>query len=589
MRVADYIADLFVKELNISTVFMVTGGGAMFLNDGFGKHEEVNCIFNHHEQASAIGAEGYYRTCGKPAAVNITTGPGGLNTLTGLMGQWTDSIPAFYISGQVKSSTTIQSQDEADLRQLGDQEVDIVSVVKPLTKYAVTINDPKDIQKEIIKAFNIMMEGRKGPVWINIPIDVQSSDIEPDSLELFSIQSKNPSVNENELNQCLKKIESAERPLVVAGHGIQLADMRNDFIKLIRSTEIPVVTTFNGYDSISEDDSNYVGRIGTLGTRAGNYALQNSDCILFLGTRNNIRQVSYNWSSFAKNGYKIVVDIDPEEHKKNTMIPDLAIKADLKVFIDQIMGKLSYNNKKWLGWCKKLKNQYPVVLPEMYKCENLSPYYFMEKISDLFKDDEVVVAGNGTACVALFQAGKVKNNQRVFWNSGCASMGYALPASIGASYSLDNKKRIICITGDGSLQMNLQELATIGFNNLPITIFVLNNNGYSSIRQTQGNFFGTPLVGCDTNSGIGFPRLDKLAEAYGFNYELVTKKNIECFNLDTLIDNPRIIEVIIDPEARFQPKLSSKRLADGSIVSSELEDMFPFLDKEEHLSNMIVK
>jgi len=594
VKVSDYIAKRLVKY-GVKHIFMVTGGAAMHLNDSFGRAKKIKCIFNHHEQACAIAAEGYARVTGKLAVVNVTSGPGGLNTLTGVMGQWIDSVPVLYISGQVKKETTINSCPNIGLRQLGDQEVDIISIVRPITKFAVSVNNPKDIRQLLEKALHIATSGRPGPVWIDIPLDVQGAEVEYEDMFGYRSEQNNMGFGNKNIDVQIARaadlLRKSKRPVLIVGHGIRIAGAQKKFLSIIIKLKIPVVTTFNGFDLVSSDNPYFIGRIGTFGSRAGNFALQNSDFILSIGSRNNIRQVSYNWKTFARAAKKVIVDIDSAELRKPTLKPDLAINCDTGYFLEKFFkhsSKLS-NYDWWLEWCKKRKNKYPVVLPEYKKSKLVNPYYFMQKLTELIKKDNILVAGNASACVVLFQAGIVKENQRAFWNSGCASMGYELPAAIGACLA-NNKKDTICIAGDGSIQMNIQELQTIVYNKLPIKVFLLNNNGYVSMKQTQESFFGLPYVGCDPGSGVSFPSFTKIAKAYGLKVESIKGHNGMVDKIKGVLrfKGPVLCEVILEPNYKFQPRVSSKKLDDGRIISKPLEDMFPFLSRDEFRTNMLI-
>ena len=592
IKVTDYIAKR-LKEFGVKDVFMITGGGAMHLNDSLGKL--FNCIHNHHEQASAISAEGYSRVSGKLAVVNVTSGPGGLNTLTGVCGQWTDSISVLYLSGQVKFETTISSCPEIGLRQLGDQETDIISVVKPITKYAVMLTNAEDVRYELEKALEIATTGRPGPVWIDVPLNVQGAIIDETKLKEYKPQNLNPKKpSQKEIDLVVSKVRAAKRPVILAGHGVRISGAIRSLEKLLSNSNIPVVTTFNGTDVVTENNSNYVGRFGTLGSRAGNFAVQNSDLLITIGTRNNIRQISYNWQSYAREAFKIVVDIDPAELKKPTLVPDQAVCADANEFILSLtehLGNVKDVHSDWLDWCKERQKKYPTVLPEYYQLKGaVHPYVFAHRLSELMKESDICVAGNGSACVAGFQAMITKKNQRVFWNSGCATMGYDLPASIGACFA-NNKKSVICLCGDGSGQMNLQELQTIIHHQLPIKIFYLNNNGYISQRQTQDSFFNGFRVGADANSGVSFPNILKIGEAYGFRtFQIANHDQIDATLAEVLTLNvPVICEVLLPEDYKFAPKLASKKLDDGRMVSSPLEDLFPFLEREDFKSNLLIK
>ncbi len=594
IKLSDYIAKELVKY-GVRHVFMVSGGGSMHLNDSLGKHEKLEYICNHHEQASGIAAEGYSRLSGKLAVINVTTGPGGVNALNGVFGQWTDSVPALYISGQVKYETTLDSIQNSNLRQLGDQEVNIIAVVKPITKYAEMVKNPQDIKKILHKAIRLATTGRKGPTWIDIPINIQGAMI--DENNLIGDEEVEEEIDSNilgeQITEIISELKSAKRPVIVAGHGIRVSQTTEIFQQLLDKINIPFVTTFNGFDIAASDNPLYMGRIGTIGQRAGNFTLQNADLVLFLGTRNNIRQISYNWEMFARKAKKIIVDIDKAELNKPTIKADIAVHTDLKKFIPLLHEKIGaekITKKDWVQWCEVRKNKYdPAKNPEYKKSLGaINPYNFIQILTRSAKEGSVMVAGNGTACVALFQVGIVKKDQRIFWNSGDASMGYDLPAAIGACIAAD-KKDVICIAGDGSIMMNLQELQTVKHYNLPIKIFVLNNAGYSSIRQTQRNFFGEKLVACSPNSGVSVPDFAKIAAAF----ELPSVKIENSDNLESEIKaalatkGSLICEIMLDHDYIFQPKLSSEKLPDGRIISKPLEDMFPFLDREEFESNMI--
>ncbi len=597
IKVTDYIVKRLV-EYGVKHVFMITGGGAMHLNDSFGKCKEIEFICNHHEQASAIGAEGYARTSGKPGVVVVTSGPGGTNTLTGVIGQWLDSVPGLYLSGQVKRETTIERCREIGLRQLGDQEINIVDIVRPVTKCASVVSEPKEIRQLLEKSLYLATHGRPGPVWLDIPLDVQGALIDENSLQGFDPDqerslSTDPDL-QDKIAEVLHLLRKAERPVFLAGQGIRLAGAQGLFLETVEKMGIPVLSTFCGFDLIPTEHPLYIGRIGTIGNRAGNFALQNADLLLSVGSRNNIRQVSYNWSSFARSAAKIIVDIDQAELSKPTVKPDLAIRSDAGRFLEELdrqtEGEVLPDFQGWVEWCRARKERYPAVSQAHRVSQNaVNPYYFIEELTGLLGRDSVMVAGNGSACVVLFQAGKVKENQRIFWNSGCASMGYDLPAAIGACFA-NGKKDVVCIAGDGSLQMNIQELQTVAYHNLPIKIFVLNNNGYISIRQTQEAFFDARYVGCDSESGVGFPDIVKIAQAYGLVTEVIDGHRDLKDKIGRILaaSGPVVCDVKLSGDYRFEPKLSSERKADGRIVSKPLEDMYPFLDREEFKDNMLV-
>jgi acetolactate synthase-1/2/3 large subunit len=600
MRVADVIADRLFEH-GIRHVFLVTGGGAMHLNDAFGKHPGLRCVFFHHEQGCAIAAEGYVRATGRPVAVNVTTGPGGTNALTGLLGQWTDSVPVVYVSGQVKFETTVRSCPDIPLRQLGDQEVDILAVVRPLTKFAEVLVDPADAQGMVDRAFRAATTGRPGPVWIDVPMNVQGAPvflpsaqatredpIDPAALPASDLGAvAEPTFDGDEalrgVEQVVRALESARRPVLVAGHGIRLAGARALLQAVAEALDMPVLTTFNGFDLVPDDDGRWIGRIGTIGTRAGNFALQAADLVLFVGTRNNIRQVGYAWTETARHAVKVVVDIDRAELDKPTLRPDIAIHADAGVFLQALRDRLSAATlpreawAPWLAWCQERRRRHPVLRDHAaVPAGRINPYHFVDALTRLLGTGDTVVSANGTASIALFQAGVVRGEARMICNSGCASMGYDLPASIGAAIGTGG--RVVCLAGDGSLMMNLQELATLAHNRLPVKIFLLDNGGYASIRQSQKNHYGLPYVGCGPESGVGFPDFARLAQGFGLPSSLIADPDGVPGGIRDVLDapGPHLCVVRIDPDCPFAPKVSSERLPDGRMVSKPLDDMWPF-------------
>lgn len=598
IRVADYVAD-FLVEHGINHVFTVTGGGAMHLNDALGKKEGLESVYNHHEQACSMAAEGYARLSGKVAAVCVTTGPGGTNAITGVMGAWVDSIPMLVISGQVRYDTTVHSTG-LPLRALGDQEFDIVTTVTNMTKYAVMVTEAESIRYHLERSLYLATHGRQGPCWLDIPLNIQAAPIDPEALSgydpLEDAAEIPAPVTLDTGYTVLQLIKKSKRPVIMAGSGIRLAGAHNKFLELVEKLQIPVVTPWNSHDNIWNDHPLFAGRPGNLGERVGNFVVQNSDLLISIGCRLSIRQVGYNWKTFAREAYKIMIDIDPLELKKPTLSIDLPIHGDAGDFIEKMLeaSKDSVIEPKieWINWCDQKKAKYPVCLSEYWTKESaVNPYCFTERLFEYLPDDQVVVTGNGTACVVTFQAAILKKGQRLFHNSGCASMGYGVPAAIGACIA-NNKKKTICLDGDGSFQMNLQELQTIVHNNLPIIIFLYNNNGYHSIRQTQNNFFGHPLVGVEPSSGLSFPDASKLAYAYGIEFFRIENHSqiVEGLNKALLHkDGPFICEVMLDIEQYFSPKLSSRKLPDGKMVSPPLEDMFPFLPRQEFYQEMIIE
>lgn len=591
IKLSDYVAKR-LTEHGVKDVFMISGGGAMHLNDSVGKCKGLRYFCNHHEQATAIGAEGYARASDRLGVSVVTTGPGGTNTLTGVIGQWLDSVPALYISGQVKFITTTASCPKVGLRQLGDQEINIVDIVKPVTKYAVMLTDPYRVKYELDKAIYLASEGRPGPVWIDIPLNVQAALIDERRLPAFKPPARRKPDIRAKAARAAAMLRAAKRPVIIAGHGIRLAGAEAELHALAEKLGIPLLATFAGFDLVPNSSPYFCGRIGTIGTRGGNFSLQNADLVLSLGSRNNIRQVSYDWANFAVRAKKIVVDIDPAELAKPTVKPDLPVNADVKVFMKALNAALpkagAGDFSGWLAWCRERNRRYPVVLEEYKRLRSrVSPYHFIETLTGMLKPSTPVVAGNGSACVCLFQAGIVHKGQRVFWNSGCASMGYDLPAAIGACVA--GGRETVCLAGDGSLMMNLQELATVAHYKLPLKIFVLNNEGYVSIRQTQENFFNARYVACDSRSGVGFPDFVRVGRSFGLKTEVIDRPGTMKAKIKKVLSSkgPVLCDVRLPADHKFMPKLSSEKRPDGSMVSKPLEDMWPFLDREEFARNMI--
>jgi len=596
MRLADFVVE-FLARHQLGHVFMVTGGAAMHLNDATGRNPKIKYVCCHHEQACAMAAEGYFRVTGKLAVVQVTAGPGGINALNGVFGAWTDSIPMLIISGQSKRETLVSST-RLPLRQLGDQEVDIVRMVKGITKYVFQILDPASIRYHLEKALYLATHGRPGPVWLDIPIDVQGAQIDPETLQGFDLSEMEESpvfsdATREQVRFILDRMKKAKRPVIYAGSGVRLSGQEALFLKLAGRLGLPVVAAWNSNDLLPNDHPTYVGRPGTLGDRAGNFAVQNSDFLLILGCRLNIRLISYNWKSFAPHAYKVMVDVDEAEMQKPTLSIDLPIHADLKDFLpamDKQTRDWIPRHAAWLAWCRERVKRYPVVLPEYWKLkEKVNPYCFMERLSESLCDGEVVVCGDGTACVTAFQAIQIRPGMRLFHNSGCASMGYDVPAAIGAAVAQPKNKRIICLAGDGSLMMNLQELQTVSGLKLPIKIFILNNTGYHSIRQTQRNFFPDNIVGCGEESGLSFPDFEKVGAAFNLPFRRIGNHgqlgDAICWTLTT--PGPVLCEVMLDLVQGFAPKLSSRKLEDGRMETAPLEDMAPFLSRAELKTNII--
>ena len=601
LRLADYVAD-FLVDHGVKDVFSVVGGGAMHLNDALGHKDGLHVIYNHHEQACAIAAEAYARLDNKIAAVCVTTGPGGTNALTGVVGGWLDSIPMFIISGQVRYDTTARyalPYTGTPLRAMGDQEYDIVKSVEHMTKYAVMIEDPKTIRYALEKAWHLSTTGRPGPVWIDIPVNYQGMYIETDELEGYDPAEDDaklpPAVSEDVVKEVIEKIKNAKRPVFHAGYGIRLSGAYKEFREVAEKLNIPIVTYWNAVDLVEDDYPLYTGRAGNMGDRPGNWAIQNADLILAIGTRISIRQVGYNWKTWAREAEVIMVDIDQAELKKPTLHVEMPIWADAKDFLTK-MNKLTservFTNESWLKICEGWKKDYPVVQPRQWE-ENGSTanvYAFIDYLSSGLPENSLTAVSNGACCVVGNQTYHIQKGSRMANNSAVASMGYGLPAAIGTCIG-GNRNNTICLEGDGSIMMNLQELQTILTNKLPIKIFLINNNGYHSIRITQTNLFNKNFVGIGEESGdLSFPEFEKIAKAFGYKYLSASSnadmKKVVDEALST--DGPVFVEIFTDTKQVWEPKSATKRLEDGTLVSPPLEDLAPFLPKEELEKIMIV-
>jgi acetolactate synthase I/II/III large subunit len=597
IRLADYVIGR-LADWGVRHIFMVAGGGSMHLNDAIGRESRIRYICHHHEQAAAMAAEGYARVSGGPGVVNITTGPGGINALNGVFGAWTDSIPMLVLSGQVKRETCRAALGLNGLRQLGDQEVDIVGMARAITKYVVLLLDPQSIRYHLERAFYLTMSGRPGPCWLDIPIDVQSALIDEETLPGYDPAEDQFVWDRVQLSrQCteiIHRLRAAVRPAIIAGTGIRAAGAVDQFEQLVRILQIPVTTAWT-HDVIATNDELFCGRPGTIGERAGNFTVQNADTVLVLGSRLNIRQVSYNWRSFAREAFKIQVDVDEAELDKPTVRPDLAVHCDLNVFLTTLIGQLKENyepvraHAEWLSWCRERVARYPVVQPKHRQPgRTVNPYHFAEQLFENLADDDVVVCGDATACIVTFQAARIRKGQRLFSNSGAASMGHDLPAAIGAAFARGGK-RVICLAGDGSIQFNIQELQTLVHYELPVKIFVLNNDGYLSIRTTQSTFFKN-MVGESPASGVSFPDVVRVACAYKVPAMRIETSD-QFGRITQILDSPgpALCEVMLDPVQEFEPRLKSRQLPNGTIVSPALEDMYPFLDPEELRANLLIK
>ena len=606
-RLADYVADFLVGH-GISDCFMVTGGGAMHLNDALGHKEGLHCTYNHHEQGCAIAAEAYSRVNNKMAALCVTTGPGGTNAITGVVGGWLDSVPMFVISGQVRYDTTArymeQFSDGLSFRAVGDQEFDITKSVSNMCKYATMIEDPMQIRYALEKGYHLAMTGRRGPAWIDIPVNFQGCLIETDDLKGYDPKEDEANmpvpVSVDTVKAVVEKIHASKRPVLYAGNGIRLSEGYDQFRKALDKLNIPVATCWDSIDAIEDENPLYVGRGGIMGDRAGNFAVQNADLILAVGNRLSIRQVGYNWKTWAREAFVIDVDVDPAELKKTTIHVEMPICADAKNFFETMNDVLDgeslpvFKGNDWIERCNKWKKDYPVTLPKHWEEDGkyANVYAFIRYLSDNLPDGNMTVVSNGSACVVGSHNYVIKKDARFIINSAIASMGYGLPAAIGACVACGNKTTI-CIEGDGSIMMNLQELQTVLTNKLPIKLFLINNEGYHSIRQTQNNLFGNHTkVGIGPESGdLSFPSYKKLAEAFGYPYFEANSNASMKEAVDNTLkgDGPAFCEIFVSPKQNFEPKSATKRLEDGSLVSPPLEDLAPFLPREEVLANMIIK
>ncbi|MDR0939624.1 MAG: thiamine pyrophosphate-binding protein [Mediterranea sp.] len=596
VKVSDFVFEHLYRAYGIDRVFLVTGGGAMHLNDSIGRNPHLRYVCNHHEQASAIAAEGYYRTGGKLCVTNVTTGPGGTNALTGVLGQWCDSIPALYISGQVKQSTTIGACPELRLRQLGDQEADIVSIVKPITKMAVMVTDPLDIKYHLDRAVYLALHGRPGPAWIDIPLDVQGATIDERQLRAFSPEEEprddlSPRLDASAVNQLVERLKSAHSPVIYVGNGVRLAGRVEQFIALAERIGAPVVTAISGSDILWHDHPLCFGKPGICGDRIGNIMTQNADLLIVLGTRLSIRQVSYAYELLAPQAYKVMVDVDEAELRKPTLSIDLPIHADLRDFLDALHDQLDNASlpafDHWRQWGRDIQRQLPTLADDNPSQPGyVSSYLFADELFAQLHAGDVVVTGNGTAYTSTYQAMRVNRGVRVFANQGCAAMGYDLPAAIGAAVANDEAGtggRTVLITGDGSIQMNLQELQTLLTYRLPLKIFVLENESYLAIKTTQQSFFHGHYTGSDPSSGVVCPDMAKIAAAYGIPFVRLDEEGeplVRGIAHTLATPGAAICEIKMHPLQTLFPKSASFMDKEGKMTSAPLEKMAPFMPEE---------
>lgn len=592
MKLSDYVAD-FVAQLGVKQVFAVSGGGAMHLVDSVGSHPELEYVATHHEQAAAMAAEAYSRIHGFAAAL-VTTGPGGTNAITGVAGAWVDSIPTLFISGQVTRDSLSAGHG---LRQFGIQEIDITALVKSITKYAVTLRDENDIRYELEKAYAIATSGRPGPVWIDIPLDIQSKQINPEQMRGYTQETTLNRLQSQTLDGqaalCMDMLREAKRPVLILGYGVRLAGAQNRVLALVEHLKMPVLSSWTASDMIASDHGRYVGRFGLFGDRASNFTVQNADTLLVLGSRLSIPQAGYNPRAFARAARIIMVDIDASEFRKPSLHVDLPIQADVREMIDRLLAldalQQSAAQHDWSERTQHWKNRYPTVLPEYQQLkQGVNSFYFINQLSLHASSDATIVADIGANSTCTMQTFETKLGQRLMMSGGLGSMGYSLPGAIGACYA-QGKKPTICIIGDGALQMNIQELQTVRHNNLPVLLFVFNNGGYLAIKLMQQNHFGR-YVGSEKSSGVSCPDIKKIAAAYDISYQSISNHIELQHKLPAMLNTaePLICEVFMPEDQAVIPRCSSLKRPDGSIASKPLEDMLPFLDREEFLENMII-
>lgn len=587
ITVADYVIDFFNK-IKTQYVFTVSGGGSIFLCDSLQRSKKINYISCHHEQAVSFAAESYARQKENIGVAVVTTGPGGTNTVTGVSSCWIDSIPVMFVSGQVFLDQTIK---KTGLRQLGVQEIDIISLVKPVTKYAIMINNPNDIRFHLEKAYFLALNKRPGPVWIDIPANIQSALINPAKLKPFkpSLKSYKSQNFKNNIDTKIKilaeKLRNSERPLLHLGQGVRISKSISLYKKFINKNKIPFSLTWNATDILETDNPLYAGRPGAFAERGANFIVQNCDILISVGSRLPFMVTGYNAKDFARNAYKVTVDIDRSEVRKKTLNFDLRLESDAKYFIEKLNFYLKKrkSNNHWLKYCKNIRKKYPIVLDKYKKQKKyVNSYFFVDYLSNLLKSNSTVVTDMGLSFVGTHQTIIVKKNQRVFTNSGHAPMGWGLPAAIGV-YFANKNNNIICLTGDGGLQMNIQELATIMHHRIPVKIFIYNNGGYLTIKQTQELGFNKRIMGSNKKTGLSFPNYRKISEAHNIDYIKIENHTQLSKNLKTILKSKKtfICELIMDNAQEQMPKAINKRGKDGRSQATIFEDMYPFLSKKQ--------
>jgi acetolactate synthase I/II/III large subunit len=595
MRVADYLLDTIANQ-GVRHVFFLPGGGAMHLNNALLKNKDLHAVSMLHEQGAAIAAEGYARTSGKFGVCMVTSGPGATNAMTGLSGAWFESTPMMVISGQVKRADL---KGNSGLRQLGTQELDIVTVVDSLTKYAVCLTDPLRARYEVEKALHLMRSGRPGPVWIDVPLDVQATDINPDAQSGFQPALEHQvhdsaAYTQVAAAQVAQMLERSQRPVLLVGNGVHCSGAENVLRELVEQLRIPTQTTWIGADLLEHEHPLYFGRPGTVAGRGANFTIQNADLVLAIGCRMDFSITGFNRKHFARAADIVVVDIDAAEIDKLGNMPDLKVVSDAKDFITQLSRAVEARPQpqyeEWIARCTVWKQKYPVVLPEFSETTGYANTYVFTEIlcEELVGTDMLIPGSSGASIDTFWLSAKLKKGQRAVATGGLGAMGYGLPASIGGCIG-SGGRRTISVDGDGGFMLNVQELEVVKRLNLPIKFFVLNNNGYASIRASQTGYFKETL-GCDSSSGLTLPEIGKLAHAFGIrSFRIGTQQDLRSTIREVLAcDGPVVCEVMVQPDQPIGPRITSKLGKDGAMVSSPLEDLFPFLEREEIRSNMLV-
>jgi acetolactate synthase-1/2/3 large subunit len=591
VTVSDYVIK-FLEERGIKDIFLVSGGGIMYLLDSVGRSSHLTYHCNFHEQASAVCAESYARITGGPGVCFATVGPGAINAISGLLGAWVDSVPVLLITGQVR--TTLIA-DYSILRQYGPQEANAVGVATPVTKYATTVNDPMTIRCVLEQAFYEMTTGRPGPVMIEIPLDIQNAEVDPAGLPGFlgGVSSPQLTVRADDWEAVITTILAADRPVFIAGNGVRASGGIDVLIRIAERLGIPMLFPFSAKDLVPETHPLQMGVFGTAGQRRANFALQNADCVISVGVGLNIQKVGFNPQDFARKAVKIVVDIDSSQLRRQAIIPDYAIQADARYFLTMLDGAISSRlvtdqRTRWLEICELWKRRYPPVTSEhLGSDDQITSYFLIDRLSDLSSADDIVITGNGIDAVTVYQAFRVRARTQRVLISGWGSMGWDLPFAYGAHVAGEGR-RVICICGDGSIQWNIQELLTISKNASNVKIFVLNNQGYTAIRTTQDSLFGGRYVGSEPSSGVHNPNFEFLAAAYSIEYKRASVKDELTIMLRSILESTAtmLVEVMIDPKQAIFPKASAFRRDDGVLESRPLEDMSPFLPRDELRENM---